>query len=227
MVKERRTAEAGRVWYYRAASAGSRLSPADLPADVVRAAGVLHVTGITPGLSESALAATRAAVALAVDAGVPVSFDVNHRAGVWGSRDPAPVYAELARAAAVVFAGEDEARLLTGSAATDPDDLLDALEGKAGGDVVLKLGADGCLARIGGRRWQVPAVPVTVVDTVGAGDAFVAGYLAELLRGLPPADRLATAVRCGALACAGHGDWEGLPTRADLALLTPGESVTR
>jgi 2-dehydro-3-deoxygluconokinase len=156
-----------------------------------------------------------------------VSFDVNHRAGVWGTRDPVPVYAELAHAAAVVFAGEDEARLLTGSAASDPVDLVGALTATTGGDVVLKLGAAGCLAHLGGERWQVPAVPVTVVDTVGAGDAFVAGYVAELLRGLPPADRLATAVRSGALVCAAPGDWEGLPTRADLALLTTGDQITR
>jgi 2-dehydro-3-deoxygluconokinase len=227
MVKERRTAEAGRVWYYRAGSAGSRLAPADLPDDLVSAARVLHLTGITPGLSESALATTRAAVAAATASGVPVSFDVNHRAAVWRGRDPAPVYAELAGAAAVVFAGEDEARLLTGSASTDAAALLDALATASGGDAVLKLGAAGCLAIIDGVRLQVPAIRVTVVDTVGAGDAFVAGYLAELLLDRPADVRLATAVRCGALACASSGDWEGLPTREDLSLLDGGEPVTR
>jgi 2-dehydro-3-deoxygluconokinase len=216
MVKERRTPAATRVWYYRAGSAGSRLSPADVPDDLLTGADVLHLTGITPGLSDPALAATRAVVARAGDAGVPVSFDVNHRAGVWGARDPAPVYRELAAAAAVVFAGDDEARLLTGSTATDPDALLDELADASGGDAVLKLGAEGCLARVDGERHRLDAVAVTVVDTVGAGDAFVAGYLAELVGGHEPARRLATAVACGALACTGPGDWESLPTRADL-----------
>ena len=72
-----------------------------------------------------------------------------------------------------------------------------------------------------------PAVPVDVVDTVGAGDAFVAGYLAELVLGRPPGERLRTAVRCGAFACLSAGDWEGLPRRADLDLLDGGEPVTR
>ncbi|MFC7497102.1 MULTISPECIES: sugar kinase [unclassified Nocardioides] len=227
MIKERRTTEAGKVWYYRTGSAGSRLSSGDLPEELVAAAGVLHLTGITPALSDTALAATRHAVATATAARVPISFDVNHRLALWRGRDAAPTYAELARAAAVVFAGEDEARLLTGCRTDEPDELLAALAAASGGDAVLKLGADGCLARIDDVTHRVPAVPVTVVDTVGAGDAFVAGYLAELLLDRPADERLATAVRCGALACASSGDWEGLPTRADLSLLDGGESVTR
>jgi 2-dehydro-3-deoxygluconokinase len=57
------------------------------------------------------------------------------------------------------------------------------------------------------------------VDTVGAGDAFVAGYLAEYLLGKPVGERLDTAVTAGALACLVAGDWEGLPSRADLGSL--------
>jgi 2-dehydro-3-deoxygluconokinase len=227
MVKERRTAEATRVWYYRTGSAGSRLAPRDLSTGLVAAADLLHLTGITPGLSESALATTRAALAAAAYADIPVSFDVNHRVAVWRDRDPRPVYAELARAAAVVFAGEDEARLLTGSTSDDPQELLSHLAAATAGDAVLKLGAEGCVAQIDGARLQVPAVPVVVVDTVGAGDAFVAGYLADLLLGRSADERLRTAVRCGALVCASSGDWEGLPTRAELSLLDGGDGVIR
>jgi 2-dehydro-3-deoxygluconokinase len=227
MVKERRTPGSSRVWYYRTDSAGSRLSAADLPVDLLRGAGVLHLTGITAGLSDSSLGAVRHALAVATEAGVPVSFDVNHRAAVWRDRDPRPVYAELARSATVVFAGEDEARLLTGTATEDPAALLGELGEACDGDVVLKLGPDGCRARLGGEELAVAAVPVDVVDTVGAGDAFVAGYLADLLLGRPAQARLATAVRCGAMACLGSGDWEGLPTRAELSLLDGGEPVTR
>lgn len=63
------------------------------------------------------------------------------------------------------------------------------------------------------------AHPVAVVDTVGAGDAFVASYLSELLAGKSIQQRLLTATRAGALACTHPGDWEGAPTRADLAAL--------
>jgi 2-dehydro-3-deoxygluconokinase len=68
-----------------------------------------------------------------------------------------------------------------------------------------------------------------VVDTVGAGDAFVAGWLIETARGASLEERLDTAITCGALACTGDGDWEAAPTRADLAAVhaPPGDPVQR
>ena len=76
------------------------------------------------------------------------------------------------------------------------------------------------MAAVNGRVHAVDPVPVQAVDPVGAGDAFVAGYLAELLAGRPVADRLATAAACGAFAVTVPGDWEGLPGRDELAALT-------
>ncbi|MBZ5740972.1 sugar kinase [Nocardioides mangrovi] len=226
MVKETTSPGRARVWYYRDGSAGSRLRPEDLPAAALAAADVLHLTGITPGLSDTARAATHAALDLA-GARTVVAFDVNHRARVWGDRDAAAVYRDLAARADVVFAGEDEARLLTGTPTTDPYALLAELAETTAGDVVLKRGAAGCVARLAATTYDVPAVPVPVVDTVGAGDAFVAGYLAELLGGRPPEERLRTAVRCGAFACLAPGDWEGLPSRPDLDTLDHSDPVVR
>jgi len=221
-----------RVTYHRADHAGSRITPDDLTRDggaattAIAGAGVLHLTGITPGLSAAAHAAVTAAVEIATDAGVPISFDVNHRDGVWrhaAHADAHETYRDLAAAATIVFAGEDEARLLTGTTTTDPDALLAELAAtthNGTGGVVLKQGEHGCLALIAGTRYDLPAVRVRVVDTVGAGDAFVAGYLADLLAGAPAEQRLVTAVHAGAYACLAPGDWESLPTRADLATLT-------
>jgi 2-dehydro-3-deoxygluconokinase len=227
MTKERRTPLSTTVTYHRHDSAGSRLTPSDVPATLVESARLVHLTGITPGLSTGALATVRSVLDRAAAAGVPVSFDVNHRSGVWLSRDAAAVYREVAARSAVVFAGEDEARLLTGTTTTDPVALLAELVAATSGDAVLKRGADGCLARVSGELLRVPALVVPVVDTVGAGDAFVAGYLAETLAVRDPATRLATAVRCGAFACLSPGDWEGLPTRDDLAGLDVREEVRR
>ncbi|MDO7883263.1 sugar kinase [Salinibacterium soli] len=225
MVKESRTPASTRVMYYRAGSAGSRLSPVDLAAAGIREAGLLHVSGITPALSDSAAAAVDAAVDEAVAAGIPVSFDVNHRSSLWRDRDFGAVYRGLAARADIVFAGEDEARLL--AEGSTPASLARAIAALGPSQVVIKLGADGCLALVDGVEHAQPAVRIEPVDTVGAGDAFVAGYLAELLAGLPVADRLATAVRTGAFACLSPGDWEGYPRRAELALLDGGEPVAR
>jgi 2-dehydro-3-deoxygluconokinase len=83
MVKEHRTADLTRVVYYRRDSAGSRLEPGDLDEARIRAARVLHLTGITPALSATARAAVHAAAETARGAGVPVSLDVNYRAALW------------------------------------------------------------------------------------------------------------------------------------------------
>lgn len=78
-----------------------------------------------------------------------------------------------------------------------------------------------------GERASLPAVPIHPVDTVGAGDAFVAGYVAEYVAGHDLDARLRTAVAVGAFACLTPGDWEGMPWRRELGLLHASEPVSR
>jgi 2-dehydro-3-deoxygluconokinase len=225
MIKETPATGTTRVLYYRAASAGSRLSIDDLDFDAIASAGVLHVTGITLALSESAEQAVFAAIGAAVAAGVPVSFDVNHRQALWGGRDPRPVYRRVVERCDLVFAGVDEAELLVG--AGSPEEQAAAITGLGPTQAIVKLGEHGCVARIDGEALAAPAEPITPLDTVGAGDAFAAGYVVGLLDGLDPAARLRQATRCGAFACLGPGDWESLPRRAELDAFAPGDPVIR
>ena len=221
MLKTRPHPGASHVTYYRKGQSGSRLSPQDVPAGVVREAGVLHVTGISAGLGAEPLAAAYAAIDLAREAGAVVSFDVNHRSALWDdAAEAAAAYRELARRADVVFAGADEAEMLTG--ATDTDAQLDGILALGARHAVVKLGEHGAVEATAAERLTQPAYAVPVVDTVGAGDAFVAGWLFELGRGASAAERLDTAAACGALACTGPGDWESLPTLAELAALRDG-----
>ncbi|MGK5678187.1 sugar kinase [Actinoplanes sp. URMC 104] len=221
MVRHRRSGEFTQVDYHRAGSAGSRLSPADVPAAELTAASIVHVTGITPALSETARAAVFQSVETARAAGVPVSVDVNYRAKLWSRFDAAPVLRDLVSRADVVFASPEEAALFV-----DDGDVPAALAELGPAEVVVKDGGRGCVALIEGKRYEVPALPVTVVDPVGAGDAFVAGYLADRLAGAAAADRLTTAIAAGAFAVTVPGDCEGAPTRAELASLS-GADVRR
>jgi 2-dehydro-3-deoxygluconokinase len=93
--------------------------------------------------------------------------------------------------------------------------------------VVVKLGRRGATARIDGEPIEVPAVAVHAVDTVGAGDAFVAGYLASRLLGRGVGDRLTTAAVTGAFAVTVPGDWEAFPRPHELSLLSAEENVHR
>jgi 2-dehydro-3-deoxygluconokinase len=213
MVKYRRSAEYMHVDYHRAGSAGSRLIPTDLPAGLAGAT-ILHITGITPALSDSARATVFHAVETARAAGVTVSVDVNYRAKLWSRFDAAPVLRDLVARADLVFAGPEEAALFVGSGPA-----VDGLASLGPAEVVVKDGPRGCTALLDGSRFTLPALPVQVVDPVGAGDAFVAGYLAERLAGAGPEQRLRTAIATGAYAVTVPGDCEGLPTRTELATL--------
>ncbi|MFD3535032.1 sugar kinase, partial [Streptomyces sp. NPDC058661] len=112
-----RATDAHEVAYYRAGSAASAMSPATVPYDSVAGARVLHLSGITAALSADCLALMRELTA--PRAGRPlVSFDVNHRPGLWRRRPEAAgdVLLELARRADLVFVGADEAEVLWGVA---------------------------------------------------------------------------------------------------------------
>jgi 2-dehydro-3-deoxygluconokinase len=226
MVKESPTPVTTRVSYYRAGSAGSRLSPEDIPPSTIQTGSVLHVTGITPALSDSSAEAIEAAVEIANSASIPVSFDVNHRSKLWGSRDPSSLYRDLVSRSTLIFAGIDEARIIVGDYATSVE-LAVAISQLGPSHVLIKEGSAGCTALIDGNSLRYPAFPIRPVDTVGAGDAFVAGYLAEYIDERDLMVRLETASRAGALACLGPGDWESFPRREDLALLDSRDPVAR
>jgi 2-dehydro-3-deoxygluconokinase len=230
MLRERRTGGSSHVSYYRHGSAGSHLSPDDLPEGVIEGAGVLHLTGITPALGPGPAATVRAAVRRARAAGVPVSVDLNFRSRLWDAATAGVVFRELAAGADMLFAGDDEARIALGiddpDAAT-PAELATALAELGPSEVVVKRGRHGATARIEGAVIDVPAVRVTAVDAVGAGDAFVAGYLASRLTGRDVHERLSTAAVTGAFAVTVPGDWEACPRPHELTLLTSGETVHR
>lgn len=225
MVKSQPFAGRTRVEYHRRGSAGSALSPDDIDRDLIAGASLLHVTGITSALSESAAAAIDRALDIAEAAGIPISFDINHRPTLWRGRDAGSVYRAIARRSSIVFAGADEAELTVDG--SGPEELARGLAALGPSQVLVKMGADGCVALVDGELTAASAIPIMPADTVGAGDAFAAGYLAEFLEGATVEERLATAVRAGAFACLGHGDWESLPRRSDLGFMAGADPVQR
>ncbi|MEY9843106.1 sugar kinase [Streptacidiphilus sp. MAP5-3] len=217
LVKEFRTPDVTRVQYYRTGSAGSRLRPDDIPTALVAGADVLHITGITPLLSADAADAVAHAVGLAAAAGTAVSLDVNHRVALGSASLLRELLLPLLPQVRYLFAGEEELELLDG-----------AEKSAVGADIVVKRGSRGAVVHPAGGAEPLshPALPVRAVDAVGAGDAFVAGYLAAVLDGGGPEDRLALACRTGAFAVTVPSDWAGLPTRDELPLLDAAAGTT-
>ena len=225
MVKEHPSGRPCRIWYYRHDSAASRLTPQDLDEGEIAAAGVFHLTGITAGLGPGSLWAVRWAIEVARLANTLVSFDVNYRASLWSVHEASPVLRDLVARSHIVFAGLTEAALvLSGTpaapAGNDPwmlgEKLAHEIAALGPTRVVIKLGSHGALSLCDGEVHRADAHRVTVIDPVGAGDAFVGGYLSELVHDRPAATCLRTGNRLGALVCAARGDWEGLPDRYGL-----------
>lgn len=216
MFKERRSAGDERVFYYRHDSAASRLSPDDLPRERIAAADYLHVTGITPALSASCREAVFEAVEVANDSGVAVSVDPNLRLKLWGDDGTmVETILDLFASADLVFPGLGEAETLLGT--NEPSAAAEAVLDIGAEAVVVTQGDDGAYVAGPDVREHVPGVEVDPVDEIGAGDGFVAGFLAARLSGadLVEATRQGNAV--GALTTTTPGDVEGLPTREELA----------
>jgi 2-dehydro-3-deoxygluconokinase len=244
MFLEQRTADVSRAFYYRAGSAGSTLCREDLDRALAAGARILHLSGITAALSPEARKAVEHAAERAAAEGMEVSLDVNYRSKLWSRDEARAVLAPLARHASIVIASDDELGLLASTReagrvpAADADagdaDAAEAalaaeLLGRGVREVVVKRGAAGAGVHTAAGRWEAPAVSVTSIDTVGAGDAFTAGYLSALLDGEGIAGRLQRGILAGAFAVSTAGDWEGLPRTEELALLgtTPSGTTQR
>lgn len=169
------------VRYYRRGSAASGMAPALL--GTLPEAKVVHTSGITPALSDSCLALARTLATAPRD--FTLSFDLNWRPRLWTDRDPA-VLRELAAASDVVFVGLDEAALVWD---VDSPAAIHALLPEPR-TLVVKQGADGVTLFEDGAELYEPALRVDVVEPVGAGDAFAAGFLYGTLRGWTPRQRL-------------------------------------
>jgi len=215
--KERSPHGPRRVYYYRRGAAASRMTPADLgPAQFV-GARLLLISGITLALSPTCAATVGRAVELAHAAGLLVCVDPNVRPQLWSdpAESRAAMRALIARADLVLLGDEDAAYLFPG---LDEEAVLHAARALGPRTVVLKLGARGARAVRDGEEACVEPHPVDVVDAVGAGDGFNAGFVAGLLRGDTLPRCLALGARVGAAAVAVVGDWEGYPTAGELGL---------
>ncbi|PZS05681.1 MAG: sugar kinase [Pseudonocardiales bacterium] len=214
------------VLYYRRHSAGSRLAAADVDAEYIGAARILHVSGVTSAISATAHQAVLRVVQVARDAGVTVCFDPNVRRRLWSVQQAAQTLTEVAGMADIVLAGADEAMLLSGS-----DDTGTAaswfLECGAH-TVVVKDGVAGSWGTDGSATWHQPAMPTTTVDAVGAGDAYAAGFLSARLRGLPLNRSMAEAAVVAGMSVQVATDMDGLPTAVERdAMLSETREVRR
>ena len=198
-------------------------------------ADLLHVTGITPALSDACRETTLEAMAAAQRMGVPVSMDVNYREALWSPSEARAMCDRMREYATLFKVGYDEAETIWGDGLSAREHALRFISDDKGGATriaAVTTGDSGAVAACDGELVEHPGFSVEVVDPVGAGDAFVAGMLAGIFtsgeRGslaeflaMEPDDRsvalrdaLALGNACGALVCTQHGDTEPMPDMA-------------
>jgi len=178
-------------------SAAAFSAPLEFPPELTTGMAHFHLASlfILPNFRPHAPASLAHARAVGLTTSVDTNWDPRGR---W-MRDLAPCLPELD----FLFMNEDEARMATGS--EDPAASADAVLSLGARAAVIKLGPRGCAIYTPDREVLCPAFNVAVKDTTGAGDCFVAGFLAAHLRGagLYEAGRFANAVGAFSVQCVG------------------------
>ncbi|MFA9446383.1 sugar kinase [Egicoccus sp. AB-alg6-2] len=213
MVKERRAPGDVRVHYYRQGSAASCLEPDDIVAERITAARRLHVTGVTLALGAAPRQAVERAVEIAAAAGMSISFDPNLRLKLWSVDEAIDACRAVFPYVTDLLCNEQEAMLL---ARTDTlDAAVETLMGHGFPTIVIKRGELGAIGYRDGDVVHQQAWPVQAVDSVGAGDAFNAGYLYGQLTDLSFKRSIEVGNWAASHVVAHLGDYEGFPTAAD------------
>lgn len=213
--KERKSLGEPKVFYYRKHSAASQLQPSDINEDYIAKARYLHITGITPALSETAQETILHAISLARKNHLTVVFDPNIRLRLWSKEEASKVLNSIAQMCDIVLPGVEEGKILTGE--TEPELIAAALLKGETKCVVVKNGAKGVYYKTIDEDGHVPGVVVEkVIDPIGAGDGFAAGLLSGLIQNLSISESIRRAHQVAAYALSVPGDVEGYPSLAEL-----------
>lgn len=198
--------------YLRAGSAASRYAASDLPLDVIAAAKVVHLSGISLAIGVTACDAAFAAIDHARSHGVKVSFDTNLRLKLWPLARARAVMLEAIRATDICLPSWDDVTDLTGL--TDKDAIVDFLLGLGPKVVALKLGKEGAYIATPDERRVVPGRVVQAVDATGAGDCFGGAFIARIVAGDDPFAAARYANVAAGLSTQGFGAVAPIPDRA-------------
>lgn len=163
--------------YDRAGSVAATLTADELDWDYLGRAEWLHLTGITPALSETCRESTVQIVIRARERGCKVSFDVNYRSLLWSSGEARAAFQEILPHVNLLITTEADATMLLGKE-LGREKLVISLFGRYHPDaVVITCGADGSIAYDGDDVYRSRGYDVHTVNRLGAGDAFDAGLL--------------------------------------------------
>jgi 2-dehydro-3-deoxygluconokinase len=212
------------VLYDRRDSAFARLTAAQVDWEPVRRARLVHLTGITPALGE----APRSLVERALAEATTVSFDINYRATLWSAAEARAFLEPVLARVRYLFIGQSEAQTLFGLAGP-PEQTLDALARLAPkATISVQRGEEGSIVLDGGRLFRpTRRVAVQMVDPIGAGDAYAAGFLWATLSGRDLQEAIDAGTAVAAIKCSTWGDIALVSPRDVADVLAGGPDVRR
>jgi len=202
------------VIYYRRGSAASKMSPEDIDEEYIRNSKLLHLTGITPALSDSCREATFKALSIASESRVMTSLDTNIRLKLWSKDEARETLLSMIKKVNILLTEPADAKILVGE--EDPHKIIDKILSIGPEIIAIKLGEKGAIASDGKETIMKLGFKVPVVDVIGAGDAFAAGFIASILKGKNLEEALTYGNAAGALVVTTRGDIENLPSQEDI-----------
>ena len=198
--------------FFRAGSAAARMQPQDLDRSLLAQAKVLHYSGISLAISPSARATCEAAVALARESGVRVSFDTNLRLRLWSVQEARAATQAAIASCDLCLPSYDDMTVLTGL--SDPEAIIDQCHAWGAPVVALKNGREGALISDGQQRWRIAPAPCQPVDATGAGDTFGGALVHRWCEGDDWPTAGAYAAVAAAMSTEGYGAVEPIPHAA-------------
>ena len=204
-----------RVYYYRRGSAAAQMGPEDLDESFFAGVQIVHLTGITPALSQSCAQACWKATELARQVGALISFDPNFRPRLWDAKTAQSALLPFITQADILLMGHEDAAAVLGTA--NETEALEYAASLGPKIIVMKRAERGACLWTEGKWIEEPSFAVAkVVDPVGAGDGFDAGFLSAYLRRQDLQACLRLGARVGAAAVSVLGDYQGYPRLDDL-----------
>lgn len=215
MFKQKKELLDSEVIYYREQSAASTMDKNDVREEWIKHARLIHITGITPALSDSCKELVMEVIRLAKQHGTLISFDPNIRLKLWDIEAARETLIPIAKQCDIFLPGKSEMKLLCN--VEDFNSIEVYLKEWEVPLTVMKDGANGAWVLENGESTFIPSFKVKrVVDEIGAGDAFAAGFLHGFLQKRSHEDAVKMGHACAAFVVSSEGDTNGLPTKQEL-----------
>lgn len=197
-------------FYYRENSPTKSMKYEDLNEEYLKKAKVLHITGVFPSILQNNRIIILEAIRLAKKNGLLISFDPNIRLKMWSKEEAKNFINAILPDVDILLVGDEEAELLLET--NNLEEAIKKFYDYGISKVVIKRGANGAMGYDGKEIYYVDAIkPKALVDTVGAGDGFAAGFLASMIKGENFLENISFANAVGSLVVGVEGDNEGLP----------------